>query len=76
MTRRSLGLLVALVLAILVPLRSADAQPLTTVPRIGFVTGGGDLDSRPLGIDAMPRGFPKAFRQGLRELGYIEQTLS
>jgi putative tryptophan/tyrosine transport system substrate-binding protein len=71
MTRR-LGLLVALVLAMLMAPLSADASSPMTVPRIGFVTGGGDLDSWPLDIDAMPGGFAKAFRQGLRELGYLE----
>jgi putative tryptophan/tyrosine transport system substrate-binding protein len=46
-------------------------QP-TNVPRIGYVTGGGDPGGWPLEIDAMPRSFLKVFRQGLRELGYIE----
>jgi hypothetical protein len=38
--------------------------------RIG--DGGGDLARWPLELDAMPVGFPKAFRQGLRALGYVE----
>jgi putative ABC transport system substrate-binding protein len=41
-----------------------EAQPLEKVPRIGFVTGVGDANS--------PGPFVEAFRQGLRELGYIE----
>jgi hypothetical protein len=56
--RRSIGLLVTLVLSLLaVPL--AAAQPQAALPRIGYL---GD----------MPELFTDAFRQGLRELGYIE----
>jgi putative ABC transport system substrate-binding protein len=42
---------------------SADAQQPTKVPRIGFVSGGNANSPPPL---------IEAFRQGLRDLGYIE----
>jgi putative ABC transport system substrate-binding protein len=70
MTRRIVGPLITLVLLVASP--AIWAQQPMHVPRIGFVTGGGDPGGWPLAIEAMPRGFPKAFRQGLRELGYIE----
>jgi putative tryptophan/tyrosine transport system substrate-binding protein len=58
MTCRSLGLLVTLALGLLaVPL--AVAQPQAVLPRIGY-------------LGEMPELFTDAFRQGLRELGYIE----
>jgi hypothetical protein len=72
MTCRGLELLVTLTLAILVVPLAAHTQPLTHVPRIGFVAAGSDHGGWPLAIEAMPEGFPKAFRQGLRELGYRE----
>jgi putative ABC transport system substrate-binding protein len=72
MTCRGLELLVTLTLAILVVPLAAHTQPLTHVPRIGFVAAGSDHSGWPLAIEAMPEGFPKAFRQGLRELGYRE----
>src|SRR5262245_38832684 len=43
---------------------AADAQQQTKIPRIGFVTGSGDADK--------PGALVEAFRQGLRDLGYIE----
>jgi putative tryptophan/tyrosine transport system substrate-binding protein len=56
--RRTIGLLVTLALSLLAaPL--AAAQPQAALPRIGYL---GD----------MPELFTDAFRQGLRELGYIE----
>jgi putative ABC transport system substrate-binding protein len=48
---------------ILTTVSPAEAQQPKKVPRIGFVWGVGDLDSRPLA---------EPFRQGLRDLGYIE----
>src|SRR5215468_6999880 len=42
----------------------ADAQQPTKIPRIGFVSGSGDLKT--------PGPLVEAFRQGLRDLGYIE----
>ena len=72
MTRRIIGLLVTLALCFLVTPLAAHAQPPTHVPRIGLITGGGDPGAWPLEIDAMPGRFPKTFRQGLRDLGYLE----
>jgi putative tryptophan/tyrosine transport system substrate-binding protein len=48
---------------LLVPIHPSDAQQPTKVPRIGYLTGAtpGGQAAR---IDA--------FRQGLRELGYVE----
>jgi putative ABC transport system substrate-binding protein len=62
MTRRTLALLLALGL-LMAPL-AAEAQPPIAMPRIGR-----------LGIDRPPAGTDsgvEAFRQGLRDLGYIE----
>jgi putative tryptophan/tyrosine transport system substrate-binding protein len=42
----------------------ADAQQATKIPRIGFVPGSGDSNN--------PGSSVEAFRQGLRDLGYIE----
>jgi hypothetical protein len=62
MTRRLIGLLVALTLAILVAPLVADAQPSAKIARIGYLAMTGGAAS-PLA---------EAFRQGLRELGYVE----
>jgi len=43
---------------------SADAQQPTKIPRVGFLSGSGDLNTPGLQIEA--------FRRGLRDLGYIE----
>src|SRR5439155_7611511 len=43
---------------------SAQAQQATKMPRIGYVSGSGDPNT--------PGPLVEAFRQGLRELGYIE----
>jgi|SRR6266850_2481965 len=72
MTHHPIALLITLALALLVVPLAAHAQQSTNVPRIGMVTGGGDPGAWPMEIDAMPEGFPKAFRQGLRDLGYME----
>ena len=64
MTRRALGLLVTLTLALLVAPLAADAQPSTNVHRIGLLRSG----TPPAGPDPNL----EAFRQGLRELGYVE----
>src|SRR3989475_4748828 len=56
------ALVLALVLSLMAPL-AAGAQQLTKVPRIGFL-GGGSASSNASRNDA--------FRQGLRELGYVE----
>ena len=64
MTRRTIGLLVILALAILMTLLAADAQQATTVHRIGQLIAG----NPPAGPDPSMA----AFRQGLRDLGYVD----
>jgi putative ABC transport system substrate-binding protein len=72
MTHRTIALLITLVLVLLVAPLAAHAQQPTNVPRIGVVTGGGNPGDWPMEIDSMPEGILKAFRQGLRDLGYME----
>jgi putative tryptophan/tyrosine transport system substrate-binding protein len=72
MTHRTIALLITLALGLLMVPPAAHAQQPTHVPRIGVVTGGGNLGGWLMEIDSMPEGFPKALRQGLRDLGYIE----
>ena len=60
MRLRSIGLIVALALGILVAPLAADAQPAGKVYRIGY-----------LGMFPAPPG-REAFLQGLRDLGWIE----
>src|SRR5262245_1606755 len=55
----AVGCIITLTLSLLVAPRAAGAQPRGTVPRIGYV---GDT----------PGPYVDAFRQGLRERGYIE----
>ena len=47
------------------PLAAATAQPREKVPRVGYLTAGSHSDQ------GRQRRF-EAFRQGLRELGYVE----
>jgi putative ABC transport system substrate-binding protein len=70
-TRRCIGLLVTLALGLLVaPLAAVAAQPPAKVPRVGYLSPGSSADPARL------RRF-EAFRQGLRELGYVEgQTIA
>jgi putative ABC transport system substrate-binding protein len=63
MTRHRIGLLVTLTLAILVAPSAAEAQQPTKVYRIGRLSSGSPPD--------MER-TAEAFRQGLREHGYVE----
>ncbi len=58
--RRSAVVFALLVLALLVPSRAADAQPPTKIPQIGYVSNG------------VPRAASEGFRQGLRDLGFVE----
>ena len=63
MRRSTIGLIVTLALAFLVAPRAAVAQPPAKVPRIGWLSL------------AAPSAYPylyDAFRQGLRELGWVE----
>jgi putative ABC transport system substrate-binding protein len=60
------GCIVPLILSLLVvPLATAAAQPTKKVPRVGYLSPGSSSDPARL------RRF-EAFRQGLRELGYVE----
>jgi len=61
-----IGLAVVLVVGLtLAPLRTAAAQPAGKVPRVAYLTPWSDSDpGRQRGLEA--------FRQGLRELGYVE----
>ena len=54
-------LVVAVLLAVAV---LAEAQQPTKIPRIGYLSGAGDPTN--------PGPYVEAFRQGLRDLGYIE----
>jgi ABC-type uncharacterized transport system substrate-binding protein len=61
MNRKPLWLLTVLLLA---SIHLAEAQQPNKIPRIGYVSGGGDLSN--------PGPNVEAFRQGLRDLGYLE----
>jgi putative ABC transport system substrate-binding protein len=65
MTRRTIGFLVTLALALLVAPLAGDAQQATTVHRVGRLLAAGSPA-------AGPDPSFEAFRQGLRELGYVE----
>jgi putative tryptophan/tyrosine transport system substrate-binding protein len=56
-----IGLIVSLAVGIVVPPPGSDAQPLAQMARVGILTPA-----------AGPSPFLEAFRQGLRDLGYIE----
>jgi len=64
MKRRFVACMTGLVLSILIALLAAEAQPRSTVPRIGILTPAAEA-STPLW---------EAFRHGLRDLGYVEGT--
>jgi ABC-type uncharacterized transport system substrate-binding protein len=68
MTRPTIMLLLTLVLSLLVAPLAADAQPPTKVPRIALLSG------RRTPTPAAPDANAEAFRQGLRDLGYLEGT--
>ena len=62
----AVGFIVTLTLSLLAAPRTVTAQPRSTVPRIGVLTSAAEV-SNPLW---------EAFRQGLRDLGYVEgQTI-
>jgi putative tryptophan/tyrosine transport system substrate-binding protein len=67
MTRRSIGLLVTLALALFVALLMADAQQPTKVYRVGRLSAGS-----PPEVSPFVQRTAEAFRQGLRELGHVE----
>jgi putative tryptophan/tyrosine transport system substrate-binding protein len=66
MTRRLIGLLVTLVLSLLCPPLAAAAQQSGHIPLVGVLRPGGPPDP------ANPKDPINAFRQGLRDLGYVE----
>ena len=57
-------ILLALCSLLLAPCSAVEAQQPTKIPRIGYVSPSGDPDT--------PGTHVEAFRQGLRDLGYIE----
>jgi putative tryptophan/tyrosine transport system substrate-binding protein len=63
MTRRTIGLLITLALGLLVVSLAVAAQPSAHVPRIGLLS---------VFSPAIGESKAESFRQGLRELGYIE----
>jgi putative tryptophan/tyrosine transport system substrate-binding protein len=63
MTRRRIGLLVSLALALLVVPLMVEAQPRGKIPRVGVLEPG----SQQRHVDCL-----LAFQQGLRDLGYVE----
>jgi putative tryptophan/tyrosine transport system substrate-binding protein len=65
MTRRTIGFFVTLAFTLLVAPLAADAQQATTVHRVGRLLSAGSPA-------AGPDPSFEAFRQGLRELGYVE----
>src|SRR5919109_4540648 len=66
MTRRTFGLLSILALSLLAAPLTGTAQPQSTTPRIGILTPAAEASTPSL----------EAFRQGLRDLGYMEgQTI-
>jgi ABC-type uncharacterized transport system substrate-binding protein len=64
MNRKIAGLALSALLVALASVRFAEAEQPGKVPRIGFLTTGAGATANP---------FFAAFRQGLRELGYIEE---
>ena len=66
----AVGCIVPLLLSLIVAPLAVDAQPTKQVPRVGYLSIGSSTDPARL------RRF-EAFRQGLRELGYVEgQTIA
>jgi putative ABC transport system substrate-binding protein len=60
----AIGCIVTLLLSLLTAPLTAEAQPLAKIPRIGVLSAGPPGGSDPAAIEA--------FRQGLRDLGYVE----
>jgi putative ABC transport system substrate-binding protein len=63
MQRHAVGLLVTLTLGLLMVLRAVEAQPSAPVPRIGLLS---------ILSSAVGQAKAESFRQGLRDVGYIE----
>jgi putative ABC transport system substrate-binding protein len=64
MMRQTILLLITLALAILMAPLAAEAQPLTTMPRIGVLAGGSLTPER--------AHWQEAFQQGIHDLGWVE----
>lgn len=64
MTRRLIGLLITLALGFLVAPLATAAQPPGKVARIGILAAPADAPERARNLEA--------FRQGLRDLGWVE----
>jgi putative tryptophan/tyrosine transport system substrate-binding protein len=62
-TRTTVGLIVTCALSLLCAPLAADGQPASTVPRIGYLEFGSAAPGTP---------YLEAFRQGLRDLGWVE----
>jgi ABC-type uncharacterized transport system substrate-binding protein len=70
MHMRTVGIMATLVLLLIVVSSPSDAQPRGHIPIIGVLRPG------ELSADSDPKSSFNAFRQGLRELGYVEgQTI-
>src|SRR5262245_31904110 len=64
MRRRIVGIILVFALGCLMALRTAEAQQLGKVHRLGFLVPGSAASDAAFS--------PEALRQGLRELGYVE----
>jgi putative ABC transport system substrate-binding protein len=66
---RNISLFFSLLLTVLVPIGSlVEAQQAKKIPRVGYLLSG----SAPSPAPARPNPSVESFRQGLRELGYVE----
>ena len=71
MQRRGIGIIAVLLISILTPPLAAEAQQAGKVHRIGFLSPSSRSDPERLASPFGERGLA-AFRQGLRDLGYVE----
>jgi len=71
MQRRGIGIIAVLLISILTPPLAAEAQQAGKVHRIGFLSPSSPSDPERLASPFGERGLA-AFRQGLRDLGYVE----
>ncbi len=63
---RRIGLAISFAVSLVLPLSAAEAQPVEKLRRIGYLSPGSIADQ------SNPTSDVSAFRQGLRELGYVE----
>ncbi|HSX79720.1 MAG TPA: ABC transporter substrate-binding protein [Candidatus Saccharimonadia bacterium] len=67
---RTVGIMATLILVLIAVSSLSDAQPRGHIPVVGILRPGGPA------LDSDPKSSSNAFRQGLRELGYVEgQTI-